>query len=111
MVCADNALGYVYAFDVQEDALANSSYLLDQRLDSVQVPLKPRPFDEERKVRTEMKYFTCHTIRLLWLYNNDIILILDFLLICHRHSSHFVYLLHVTWNPKFLVCHCPEKAR
>lgn len=36
MVCADNALGYVYAFDVQEDALANSSYLLDQRLDSVQ---------------------------------------------------------------------------
>ena len=37
MVCADNASGYVYAFDVQEDALANASYLLDQRLDSVQV--------------------------------------------------------------------------
>lgn len=36
MVCADNASGYVYAFDVQEDALANASYLLDQRLDSVQ---------------------------------------------------------------------------
>ncbi|KAG0624266.1 hypothetical protein M758_3G235100 [Ceratodon purpureus] len=36
MVCADNASGYVYAFDVQEDALANSSYLLDQHLDSVQ---------------------------------------------------------------------------
>lgn len=40
LVCADNAPGYVYAFDVQEDALANSAYLLDQRLDSVQVLLK-----------------------------------------------------------------------
>lgn len=37
LVCADKAPGYVYAFDVQEDALANSSYLLDHHLDSVQV--------------------------------------------------------------------------
>ena len=41
MVCADNAPGYVYAFDVQEDALENTSYLLDQRLDPVQVNMAP----------------------------------------------------------------------
>jgi len=33
MVCTDEGLGYVYAFDVQEDALANSAYLLDKHLD------------------------------------------------------------------------------
>lgn len=44
LVCADNAPGYVYAFDVQEDALANSSYLLDHQLDSVQVYIETRNF-------------------------------------------------------------------
>lgn len=37
MVCTDEGLGYVYAFDVQEDALANSAYLLDQHLDPLLV--------------------------------------------------------------------------
>lgn len=37
MVCTDEGLGYVYAFDVQEDALANSAYLLDKRLDPLLV--------------------------------------------------------------------------
>lgn len=47
LVCADHAPGYVYAFDVQEDALANSSYLLDQRLDSEQVFFKSWSLGEE----------------------------------------------------------------
>lgn len=37
MVCKSEAMGYVYAFDVQEDALANTSYFLDKHLDSAQV--------------------------------------------------------------------------
>lgn len=37
MVCTDEGLGYVYAFDVQEDALANSAYLLDKHLDPLLV--------------------------------------------------------------------------
>ena len=58
MVCTGNASGYVYAFDIQEDALANSSYLLDQRLDSVQVILKLWPLDEAGRVSIGRK-FTC----------------------------------------------------
>lgn len=36
MVCIPEALGSVYALDVQEDALANTSYLLDHKLDELQ---------------------------------------------------------------------------
>ncbi|CAK9199528.1 unnamed protein product [Sphagnum troendelagicum] len=36
MVCIPEVLGSVYALDVQEDALANTSYLLDHKLDELQ---------------------------------------------------------------------------
>lgn len=61
LVCADNAPGYVYAFDVQEDALANSSYLLDEQLDSVQVLLNLGLRMKKALVRIERRNLICNT--------------------------------------------------
>ncbi len=43
MVCIPEVLGSVYALDVQEDGLANTSYLLDHKLDELQVSIYDLP--------------------------------------------------------------------